>query len=378
MIDFPHLPGFRSRHRGKIRLVYPLLLVLLSSAAVLGGLPVQGQGVSQESVSPMNPFGVIESFESPDDADTLGAGWTRIEFNWARAQAAGPESWTPKLSDEQIAADIDAGREVVGLLIGIPDWARDEDQLPSGLWLPHGDPDNLWASYVRQVVTRYKGEITHWIIWNEPDIRETEIAHSWDGTVADFAQLQRIAYLTAKEIDPEAVIHLAAFTYWADVFGETEQYMALLLDEIMEDAEAAEHNYYFDVATAHLYFQPEQVYDLLTFFTDIMRDRGLEQPIWLVETNAPPKDDPSWPVDNWFLSVTLGEQAAYIPQALASAMAAGAERIAVYKLRDNEDDRLANPEPFGLIRADGFRRPAFDTYQVAIRQLSGAVSAERQ
>jgi hypothetical protein len=323
-------------------------------------------------------FGVIESFESPADADGLNAGWTRIIFQWSQVQAGGADSWTPKVTDEQIEADIAAGREVVGLLIGIPEWARDENRLPIGLWLAYDDPANTWANYVREVVTRYQGRISHWIIWNEPDIRKTEIAHTWDGSVADFAQLLRVAYLTAKESNPEAVIHLSAFTYWADYNGGTKQYMARLLEEIRADPRAADHNFYFDIATAHLYFQPNQVYDLLVLFTGIMRNRGLDHPIWLAETNAPPRDDPEWPVPDWFLSVTLEEQAAFIPQALASAMAAGADRIAVYKLRDNEEDQFANPEPFGLVRMDGTHRPAYDTYRLAIEQLSGATGAERE
>ena len=357
------------------------LLALLTTGQISGAnLVLRGVTANQTPGidSPDPRFGVIESFESPADADGLNVGWTRIIFHWARAQAEGPDSWTPKISDDQIEADIAAGREVVGLLIGIPDWARDENKLPKGLRLDHNDVDNTWANYVRNVVTRYQGRITHWIIWNEPDIRETEIAHTWDGSVADFAQLLRVAYLVAKESDPDAVVHLSAFSYWADVFGNTEQYMARLLDEIMADPQAADHNYYFDVATAHLYFQPAQVYDLLDIFLDLMRQRGLDQPIWLAETNAPPRDDPEWPVPDWFLSVTLEEQAAFIPQAVSSAIAAGADRIAVYKLRDNEEDRLANPEPFGLVRLEGTHRPAYDTYRVAIEQLSGMVGGERE
>jgi hypothetical protein len=353
------------------------LLAGNSSGEILG---MQRQTAAQSAQLPTHDprFGVIESFESPTDADGLNAGWTRVIFQWARVQEGGLDSWTPKVTDEQIEADLAAGREVVGLLIGIPDWARDENRLPKGLWLAYDDPANTWANYVREVVTRYRGRISHWIIWNEPDIRETEIAHTWDGSVADFAQLLRVAYLTAKESNPDAVIHLSAFTYWADVYGGTEQYMARLLDEIMADPAAADHNHYFDIATAHLYFQPVQVYDLLSFFTGILRDRGLDHPIWLAETNAPPRDDPEWPVPDYFLSVTLEEQAAFIPQALASAMAAGAERIAIYKLRDNEEDRFANPEPFGLVRMDGSHRPAYDTYRLAIAQLSGMTGVERE
>ncbi len=77
------------------------------------------------------------------------------------------------------------------------------------------------------------------------------------------------------------------------------------------------------------------------------------------------------------LYVTQAEQAAFMPQALAAALAAGAQRVAVYKLQDTPDDRAANPEPFGLLRQNGEQRPAFTTYQVAIQHMAQANHVER-
>ncbi|MDX1414553.1 MAG: hypothetical protein R3293_10205 [Candidatus Promineifilaceae bacterium] len=323
-------------------------------------------------------FGVVEAYTAPNSARELDIAWTRVRFHWAEAQKGGTGTWTPEVSDEQIANELAAGRLVVGLLIGIPDWARDEDDLPQGLWLDYDDPDNTWGIFVRETVQRYAGQIDHWVIWNEPDIDKTAVAHSWDGGVEDFYQLQRVAYLNAKEVNPEAVIHLSAFTYWADVYADREQYLARLLDKIVADPEAAEHNYYFDKATAHLYFQPDQIYDLLQLFQEVMKEHGIDKPIWLMETNAPPHDDPAWPVAEHTLSVMQDEQAAFMPQALVSAMAAGAERIGVYKMMDIPDDRQANPEPFGLLRIDGSRRPAFRALHVAMQQLTGAQQVTRE
>lgn len=343
--------------------------------------------LSAQSDSPVSPFGVIESYEAADQAGDLNISWTRMQFHWGELQPNNADEWEVTSSTEgedsetvydQIDAEIRAKREVTGLLIGIPDWARDEDDLPQGLWLPHDDPNNLWANFVRETVTRYDGRITHWTIWNEPDIDHTELAHTWDGDVDDFAQLQRVAYLVAKEANPDAVIHLPAFTYWADFNAGREQYMARLLDSIMADPEAADHNYYFDVATAHIYFQPNQIYDLLQLFQQIMADRGLEKPIWLAETNAPPFDDQYWRVENPTLTVGIDEQANFIPQALAAAMAAGAERIALFKLKDTESDKLANPEPFGLLRRDGSRRPAFYAYRTATNLLANGETTTRE
>lgn len=307
-------------------------------------------------------------------AARLGASWTRVRFQWAEVQADGPDSWEPLVSDEEIDAELAAGREVVGLLIGVPRWARDREGLPKGLYLPADNPLNTWAGFVREAVGRYDGRIDHWVIWNEPDINDPDApGHTWDGTVEDFAQLQRVAYRAAKEANPRAVIHLAAFTHFWD-----PSYFGRLLDELLKDADAEVYNEYFDVATAHLYFQPNGIYDLLRVFSGTMEERGLWKPIWLVETNAPPIDDPYWRVPNWTLSVTLNEQAAFIPQALASALAAGADRVAVFKLMDTKQDREANPEPFGLIRVDTSRRPAYNTYQVAIKMLADAGRATRE
>lgn len=353
-----------------------LLCLLLIAAWLAPGRA----GSAQEAPSyPDWRFGVVEAYETPAQADALGAAWTRITFHWAEIQAGGPDSWTPRVGDDQIEAQVAAGREVVGLLIGIPDWARDDKGLPRGLWLDDDDPQNLWARYVRRLVEQYAGQVDHWIIWNEPDIWDSAApGHTWDGDVADFAQLQKVAYRVAREANAQSVIHLPAFTYYWDVNGGREQYMARLLDELAADEQAGAYHHYFDVATAHLYFQPGQVYDVLQAFRQILEEHGLHKPLWLVETNAPPSSDPSWPVADVTLRVTLGEQAAYMPQAVALALAAGAERISVYKLQDLDSDAAANPEPFGLIRRDGSRRPAFTTYQLASRYLAGALGAERQ
>ena len=356
------------------------LLILLAALAV--ARPAQAQrtptpeptrqtGVER---SGDRRFGVIESFEDPAAADRLGATWTRARFQWAEVQPDGPAQWEPPLDDEALDAELAAGREVVGLLIGIPDWARDRRGLPRGLSLPAGDPDNTWGVFVAEAVGRYAGRIDRWIIWNEPDIDDPDApGHTWDGDIEQFAQLQRVAWLAAKEANPDAVIHLGAFTYFWD-----PGYFDRFLDVLAADPDAAANDFYFDAATAHLYFQPNAVYNVLYAFRQVMADHGLDKPIWLVETNAPPMDDPYWVVPNWTLAVSLGEQAAFIPQALAAALSAGAERIAVYKLKDTAGDRVANPEPFGLMRWDESRRPAFDTYRVAIRLLGDVTAAERE
>ncbi|MCB0018182.1 MAG: hypothetical protein KDE09_10370, partial [Anaerolineales bacterium] len=354
-----------------------IFLLLLTGLGLLLSRPAAAQEEDPNAI-PDWRFGVIESYEAPGHARVLGAAWTRVQFQWADVQPEEPGSWVETVPDEDIVGQVEAGRLVVGLLIGIPEWARDEADLPAGLYLAPDDPDNLWAGFVREAVSRYAGTIDHWVIWNEPDIWDPDaLGHTWDGSEADFARLLKVAYLVAKETNPDAVIHLPSFTYFWDANFDREQYLGRLLDEILADPEAAANNYYFDVMSAHLYFNPDLIFQIMTEFQAIREDHGIpHKPIWLVETNAPPIDDPTWPVANWTLSVTLDEQASFMPQAVAVALAAGAERIAIFKLKDTDSDRLANPEPFGLVRFDGTRRPAYWSYRTAMQYMAGVTSAE--
>jgi hypothetical protein len=349
-----------------VKRFFSLLVILFVTPQL-----VQAQGVSPR-------FGVIESYEATDAATALGVGWTRVRFPWAEVQPNDADEWIPKVADELISAEINKNRQVVGLLIGIPQWARDSADLPQGLYLPHNDPANLWANYVREAVTRYP-DIKHWVIWNEPDIwDENALGYTWHGDEADFAQLMRVGYLTAKEVNPEVVIHLSAMTFfWDNNFGRT-QYLDRLLAELAKDPAAPANNYYFDVATAHLYFQPNQLLSILEIWRGILDRYGLvDKPWWLMETNAPVSDDPTWPVDEPTLAVSQMDQANYIGQAIAVALTVGVERVAIYKLIDTESDRMANPEPFGLVRADGEKRVGFWAYRAVIDLFDDVVNAER-
>jgi hypothetical protein len=332
-----------------------------------------GYGSQSAAAQPDVRFGVVEAYAAPAAASQAGVAWERVRFHWAEIQAGGEGSWNSgDLTDDLLGRELSAGRQLVGLLIGIPDWAN-ENGIPRGLELPHTDPRNTWATFVRTVVARYAGRIDHWILWNEPDVWDANHAgHTWGGSVNDFVQLTRVGYVTAKETNPQAVVHLAAVTHWWDAAYGRQLYFQRFLEALVADSNAAGNNYYFDVATLHLYFQPQFVFDLTSYYYGLMGSYGIWKPIWIVETNAAPSMDPAWPVAQPRFHISLDEQAAYMPQALALGLAAGAQRIAIYKLMDTPGDAAANPEPFGLIRADGSPRPAFSTYRVATQLLNGA------
>jgi len=335
-----------------------ILVALIASCLLLLASPL---ALAQSSPDPR--FGAVEAFRDPDAAKDLNLGWERILFYWSELQRNGPDdAWNIyHVPDGWLDNARKAGRQVVGVLENTPAWATDGTPgigVPRGLYLPIDDDGNLWARFVRQTVRRYAGIVDHWVIWNEPDIQPPDDGLQFEGTVADYYQLVKVAYLVAKAENPNAVIHLAGLTYHHDVVYKRVPYLQRFINEAKRDATARANHFYFDVATLHLYFTTDSIYDITQTMTQLLRRNGLRQPIWINELNAPPSNDPLNPWVAPLFVTRLDQQADFIVQATALGLAAGAERISIYKLLDFP----AYPEGFpayGLIRADGTQRPAY-------------------
>jgi hypothetical protein len=69
--------------------------------------------------------------------------------------------------------------------------------------------------------------------------------------------------------------------------------------------------------------------------------------------------------------ISLEEQASFLMQSFALALSAGAKRVAVYKWLDN--DLAPGFEPFGVVRPDYSRRPAYDAFRVIRRYYAGTI-----
>ncbi len=328
-----------------------------------------------QTPTPPDPrFGAVEAYLLPDQAAEYRVGWDRMIIHWYERQPDSPDQWiiTPEETERIGTAGV-WGREIVGLLMGTPWWATDGATVggvPRGLYLPVDDPNNLWAVFVRRMAGEYKGKINRWIIWNEPDIAVEDYGAQFEGSVEDYYQLIKVAYLAAKQANPEAVIHFAGLTYWHDFTRGRRPYLERFLEVARKDPSAREHNYYFDVFTTHVYFRSESVFSIVQFYRKILNKVGLRQPIWLNETNAAPNDDPHYPAGP-LLPVTMDQQAAFIIQSNALALAAGAERIAVYKFFDHGGPPPGG-ESYGLFRPDGSARPAADAFRMVTTYFSGA------
>lgn len=343
---------------------------VVSLALLAGAWPAQAQTPPPPDIR----FGAVEAYMAPDKAADLRVGWDRMVVHWYERQPDSGEQWNvPGEETDRVNTALGAGREMVMLLMGTPGWAADGGgpaAVPRGLYLPVDDPGNLWAVFVRRMAAEYAGRVNHWIIWNEPDIAPEDFGAQFLGSVADYYQLLKVAYLAAKQANPQATIHLAGLTHWHDVVYNRPPYLQRLLQAASQDPTARRNHYYFDVASLHIYFRTQSVFDLITQYRGILRRYGQTQPFWLNETNAAPYDDPQLPWNGPMFPLTMAQQSSFIIQATALALAAGAERVAVYKLT-NPNVPYEGADYYGLYRPDGSARPAVEAYRVVTSHFAG-------
>ena len=350
--------------------VHILLFFVVLGHASLGAAPASAQ-----EWPPDPRFGAVEAFRDPVAAAEAGVAWDRILFYWSELQPTGPQDWNGyHVPDDWLQQADQDGREVVGLLKHTPAWATDGPPgcgEPRGLDLPIDDPGNLWAAFVRRTVTIYGDRIHRWIIWNEPDIDLETYGNEWCGSLASYYRLLKVAYLAAHQIDPDVKIHLAGLTFWHD-----REYLDRFLAHAVQDPTGAEHGYYFDAVSLHIYFQTESVPFIINEARAALRAQGIDKPIWVNEMNASPDTDPEWPLVRPRWRVSLEEQASFILQSFALALSSGAERMAVYKLSDA--GLPPGGEPFGLLRPDGSRRPAYEAYSLLTTHFAGTGHAREE
>ncbi len=342
---------------------------------------IAGVVSAQQPDVPEPVFGAIESYYRPGDAAALGVEWDRIIFHWDAFQPGSADDWDANAVPLEYLQDAsDAGRQVVGLIKGTPAWASDSGTpggVPFGLDQPYDVPENLFGAFVSQLVETYAPLGVHdWIIWNEPDIRPGEGIVEFEGEVEDYAALVRTGYQAIKAADPGAHVQLAGTTFWHDANGFREPYLRSLLRVLYNDPQAAANDYYFDGVTLHIYFTTWTVVPIIAQTNDILFDFGLtDKDVWLAEYNASPRRDPEALMPDAMFQVSLEQQADFIVQAAALALAQGVDRVAVYRLYDNAFTPGVS-EPWGLVRGDGSLRPAFGAYQQVIERFSGASRAE--
>ncbi|MCZ7573333.1 MAG: glycosyl hydrolase [Ardenticatenaceae bacterium] len=369
---------------------YPQRCLLVGLAALLilifPGVPITAQTPTPNSGTRLPPvpqadpfFGIVQAIHDPDKAVAAGARWERLVVWWSNFQPEGPTDWNPQgwFPRNLIEDERNHGIEPVGVVLHTPGWAAHDSGYgpispPRNLDLPFDHPENYWGQFLMRLARDYAGLVDTWILWNEPDIYKETFAN-WAGPVEEFARMQIVGYQAIKRANPQAKVVLTGTTYWWDLENGRSPYLDRLVAQLVAAPGAAENGAFFDAVAVHQYSNPLNSFAVPVLYRRILEAHGLDKPLWLVESNVVPHDDPLHPLQRGGLRASLEEQASYVIQSVALARAAGVERYSIYKMRDESAE---NDQYYGLIRNDGTARPAYVAYQVAARELSNVQSAQ--
>src|SRR5262249_16229502 len=122
---------------------------------------------------------------------------------WADLQPAKGQ-WRFEKLDGYVTLAEQHGTELLLTSGGSPTWASAKPQLKSSYSSRFtAEPANIedWREYVRTVVSRYKGRIQAYEIWNEPNL-----ADFWSGSIDQMLTLTREASQIIHNVDPKALV----------------------------------------------------------------------------------------------------------------------------------------------------------------------------
>jgi hypothetical protein len=359
-------------------------------------------------------MGVNEAQRALKFAARSGALWTRWTVQWFNAEKQVGKvdpfyfQGLDKLS-EQMA--------VAAMVVGTPDHSGSGGPTaqPKGLYEPAmtggaPNPGNRFAEFMFNLAKDLRGKIETFEIWNEAEIPATgsnAVYNTWSGDAAAYKQLVKVGAQAAKSANPNAKIITSPYSYFKDLEegkSETLPFWDAFEAAVREDGEMAS---LIDGVALNLYRNPHDLWDRAwgavpdyyakpdkTGFMQRIQRMGLAgKELWLTEINAMPYDDAvldwnpgakSRQAEPLGLRLTMDEQAAYVWQALAIAVAAGWSKVNFHSLVDEVQGGHIVDELWGLVRhnndannGDESRaRPAFWAYTLASRLLGDADMAQ--
>jgi polysaccharide biosynthesis protein PslG len=322
-----------------------------------------------------SPFGVLDFLSWDHDWNQFHSGGGRLERTLDLMQEAG----VAILRTDFLWVDIEpragvfefakydrlvreAGRrgiKVLGLLLYNCAW----NGRP---WNAAPDPI-AFARYARRVVNRYKEQICHWELWNEPD-------HSdyWQpqDLMRSYTELLKQVYAQLKDEDRTCVVHLAGLT----------KALPASLRRIYDLGGKS----FFDVAHLHPFINPLApeallgLHDFYQVMRNVMSDYGdRDKPVWFSEVGCPGLANPK-SVPDWWLgpNPTEEQQAGWLRQVYTEALAwPGLQKAFWCFFRDTPNHFKTGVDSFGLVRTDFSVKPAFQAFEtLAKTALVPAVS----
>lgn len=261
-----------ARFRGRI-----LILTFLST--LLG--PTFASDLQPPKVAiPASYFGMhIHHLANP-----VGTPWPNLpipqwrlwdaEVTWADLEPSKGQ-WRFEKLDAYVSQAQQHGTGILMTLGGTPTWASARPQLKSSYYPGFtAEPSKIedWREYVRTVVSRYKGRIQAYEIWNEPNWTDF-----WSGSMDQMLTLTKEASQVIRNVDPKALVVSPSAAATDGI---------VWLTEFLKKGGGQ----YVDVIAFHFYvgphtLPPEEMLPIIQRVRQVLGDNDLgNKPVWNTET----------------------------------------------------------------------------------------------
>lgn len=274
-----------------------------------------------------------------------GAGWGRTDLWWSLVE---PERGRYEWREADVAVELfeEAGVRLLGILCYGSAW--------SGGAAPSTEEEReAFGDYVYALVARYKGRVSAWEVWNEPNL-----AMFWSPAPDPhaYARLLRTAYARAKEADPSVTVVGCAVSH-VDL-----DFIRTVIAEGGLD--------WMDAISVHLY-EPEpadlpgQQFARIYELRRLLEEAGRPLPIWVTEIG--------WPTVAGF---SESDQVAHVARLYATCctrpLADWVEKVFYFSIHDWAPRGTGGDGHFGLTYLDRTPKPALLAYRTAAVMLSRA------
>jgi polysaccharide biosynthesis protein PslG len=239
------------------------------------------------------------------------------------------------------------------------------------------DPE-IYAARAERIVRRYAPlGVHHYEIWNEPNVVQTwPTADDPDRATTEYMAMVRAAYPRIKAADPRSVVLVGALSRREYVGGRPNDWVAAMYEKGLKDNS--------DAISLHPYTDPDlpgddskaasawlQMTGPWDDRTPSVRESMVSngdgaKTVWITEFSAPTGGDLGFPVSEQ-------RQAQILRRAVTLAQTyPWLGGFLWYGLRDS----VSGAEQFGVLRADGSRKPSYEQFASAIRRTRGRPAGE--
>lgn len=292
----------------------------------------------------------------------LGVGWARVQSGWSKCEKSPGVydfAWLDDIIDKLAAAGVST---LLSLTFGNVLYTTDAPHESAVGYVPVNYSDDVvdaWCRYVGALATHLRGRVSHWEVWNEPNIPQFWMPAQENG--AAYARLAALTAAAVREVDPDVVIVGGALSRVDPIFLE-EALQAGLADTI-------------DVLTFHPY-QPVPEHNLRTMHDLVRRLLDRYSPpgsveIWQGEAGCP--SQAFGHNDDWLGLYDIDEdvQARWVARRVFADLGVGFVRSFYFHAVDlmakayrQSDGGERPPVMMGLIRGDSYEpKKAFEVLQ---------------